>query len=91
MPAGRGGAGMFTTQPFDAAPYDPGKAREWIRGMLAILAVIIFTALVGFYFYEAGHAQDASWKRIQDAMNVMLPAVTSIVGTVLGFYFGSKS
>jgi hypothetical protein len=83
-------AGSFDP-PFKEKPYNPDKMRERIRGFLAILAVVLFAVLAGFYFYEAGHASADSWARIGDAMKVMLPAVTSVVGTVLGFYFGSKA
>lgn len=84
------GAGLFPLQPLSQADYNPDKGRELIRGGIAILALLVFAVLVIFYFYEASHATGDSWLRIQDAMKVMLPAVTSLMGTVLGFYFGSK-
>ncbi len=33
---------------------------------------------------------DARWSRVKDDMQAIFPAVTSILGTVLGFYFGSQ-
>jgi hypothetical protein len=89
-PAAAPGAGLFPSQPLRQTNYNPDKWREQIRGGIAILALLVFAVLVIFYFYEAGHAAGDAWLRIQDAMKVMLPAVTSLMGTVLGFYFGSK-
>jgi high-affinity Fe2+/Pb2+ permease len=54
------------------------------------LAIAAFFVLVAFYLYEANHAPDTSWSRLKEAMQSILPAVTSVVGTVLGFYFGSQ-
>jgi heme/copper-type cytochrome/quinol oxidase subunit 3 len=80
----------FPANPFRTASYDPEPGRERVRGWITVLAVITFFAVVMFYLYEASSASDASWPRLKEAMQFILPAVTSVLGTVLGFYFGSQ-
>ena len=87
---------IFTTSPiFAAKPFNPEKAREWIRGSVALLAIVAFTIVVVLYLHYAvssgGSAAEASrWSQVKDAMQAIFPAVTSVLGTVLGFYFGSQ-
>jgi hypothetical protein len=83
-------SGPFSPNPFRTENYDPEPGREKIRGRITVLAVAIFFAVVMFYLYEANVASDASWVRLKEAMQSVLPAATSVVGTVLGFYFGSQ-
>ena len=77
-------------QPLRKTAYNIDKARERIRGGIAMMALAVFAFLIAFYVYEAAHATNDVWPRVEDAMKVMLPAVTSLMGAVLGFYFGSK-
>lgn len=55
-----------------------------------MIAITLFFAVVMWYLYEAARTADTSWLRINDPMQAVLPAVTSVAGTVLGFYFGSQ-
>jgi hypothetical protein len=83
-------ASPFAPNPFRTETYDPEPGREKIRGWIALLAIATFFVLVAFYLYEANTGSDASWLRLKEAMQSTLPAVTSVLGTVLGFYFGSQ-
>lgn len=80
----------FSTSPFKTADYDPEPARENIRGHITLSAAVTFFAVVAFYLFEAGRAGEGAWSHIKEAMQGVLPAVTSVLGTVLGFYFGSQ-
>ena len=80
----------FSSSPFKTADYDPEPAREGIRRRITLAAAVTFFAVVAFYLFEAGHAGEGAWGHIKDAMQSVLPAVTSFLGTVLGFYFGSS-
>ena len=51
---------------------------------------VVFGAVLVTYLLGAMLASDARWARVKDAMQSVLPAVTSILGTVVGFYFGSQ-
>ena len=79
---------QFPAQPL--APYDPGPLREAVRGAVALFTTAAFFAVVFFYLYQAARGSEANWQRFAEAMHSVLPAVTSILGTALGFYFGSQ-
>ena len=85
MPASLAPSKLFRTE-----EYDPERAREGIRGTLAAIAIVVFLLVVLAYIGFAAEAQEDTWNRIKEAMGVILPAVTSVLGTVLGFYFGSQ-
>ncbi len=76
--------------PFQRVPYDPEPGRDKIRASVALAAMFIFALVVGWYLYFSSTATPENWKQMKDAMQAVLPAVTSVLGTVLGFYFGSQ-
>ena len=73
-----------------SAPYDPDRLREIIRGLVTLGAGVSFFIVIGFYLVESVRTADPAWTRIKEAMQSVLPAVTSVLGTALGFYFGSQ-
>ena len=76
---------------FGKRPYDPEKNREWVRGIMTSAAMLIFAAVIGIYLVASFKvSNDSQWTRVKDATQVILPAVTSVLGTALGFYFGSQ-
>jgi heme/copper-type cytochrome/quinol oxidase subunit 3 len=75
--------------PFQTKEYNPEQDREKIRGWVALAAAITFFAVVFFYLCEATRA-NGQWPQVKEAMQSVLPAVTSVLGTVVGFYFGSQ-
>ena len=81
----------FLPNPFKTATYDPEPGREKLRGRITLSAAVTFFAIVAFYLYEATKAgPTTTWPQIKEAMQSILPAVTSVLGTALGFYFGSQ-
>lgn len=54
------------------------------------LAIAIFSGVIWFYLRQAATGPDATWPRTETAMHAIFPAVTSVLGTALGFYFGSQ-
>ncbi|HZL27335.1 MAG TPA: hypothetical protein VFC39_12490 [Acidobacteriaceae bacterium] len=81
---------LFKTEPLTSKSYDPEPLREAIRGAVTIVASVAFFIIIGVYLYEAGRATDTTWLRIKEAMQSILPAVTTVLGAALGFYFGSQ-
>jgi hypothetical protein len=80
----------FPESTFEIAVYDPEPAREKLRARITEIAAATFFAIVMFYLIESSRANETSWPHIKEAMQSILPAVTSVLGTVLGFYFGSQ-
>ncbi len=80
----------FITKPFEAKEFDPEPAREAVRGRLTLIAACTFFFVVAFYLIVSLLASAERWPQIKEAMMAILPAVTSVLGTTLGFYFGSQ-
>ena len=79
------------SSPFVRRPYDPERDREWIRGAMTVVAMVIFAAVVAAYLYAAlAISGGERWNQFKEAIAVVLPAVTSVLGSALGFYFGSQ-
>ena len=76
--------------PVQTTPYDPGRTRERIRGLLALVSLAVFLLVITFYLWAALRLPAAGWSQFKEAAAAVLPAVTSVLGTVLGFYFGSQ-
>jgi len=61
--------------------------RELVRTVLA-LAAFVLVALTVWWAYAA--SQDGQWGAAKEWLQVVLPAETGILGSALGFYFGSR-
>ena len=77
-------------QPELVIRYDPGPLREAVRASVTLIALFIFLCVISFYMFESSRTAGEPWQRIKEVMAVILPSVTSILGTALGFYFGSQ-
>ena len=80
---------------FESKSYSPDRARELVRGDVTVLSIMAFLGVAFFYLVFAARstgagATDTPWAHVKEAMGVILSAVTSVLGTVLGFYFGSQ-
>lgn len=51
-------ADSFGKNPFEVNPYNPDRARELIRGSVAVVAIAAFTSVVIFYLWFAAHYAD---------------------------------
>jgi hypothetical protein len=86
---------MFNEKPFVEVPlqardFDPEPARESIRGRVTLVAAGTFFLVIAFYLAASWLGPPQSWPQIKEANQAILPAVTSVLGTALGFYFGSQ-
>jgi hypothetical protein len=80
----------FVEGPFKRREFDPEPARESIRGRITLVSAFTFFLVIAFYLAAAWFAPPDKWPQIKEAMLGILPAVTSVLGTALGFYFGSQ-
>jgi hypothetical protein len=76
--------------PFGSKEFDPEPARESIRGKVTLVSACTFLLVIAFYLTATWLAPPQPWQQIKEAMQAILPAVTSVLGTALGFYFGSQ-
>lgn len=77
------------SEPSAGDVYNPARDREKTRGALALrvfwLMAVVVTALMASVL-----SGFRTWDEIQGLAASVLPGVLSVVGTVLGFYFGSE-
>lgn len=71
-------------------PSDPEERRDRVRAFTTGAFIIIFglTVLLSFViviFYSS------AWANAKELIQFMLPAETALIGSAVGFYFGSKS
>ena len=76
--------------PFKSEPYNPDRAREWVRAAVTLAACATFFCVVCFHLSQASKDAEVSWPHVKEAMQSVLPTVTSVLGTSLGFYFDSQ-
>lgn len=81
-----GGAASSIT----AASYSPEKQRDLVRLLVASGLLLILGYLVVFATVEAS-SYPAHWAQTKEMLQIILPAVTGILGTVIGFYFGTTA
>ena len=73
---------------YTLTPYQPEKQRDYVRlivtvGLLLMLAWVIVWASI-----ESASWRD-HWEQTKEMLQMILPAVTGLIGSVIGFYFGS--
>jgi hypothetical protein len=59
---------------------------EVVRAAVALLLIVLFAGVVLAAFLKA-----KTWTDMKELLNLVLPAVTALLGSALGFYFGKKS
>ena len=62
---------------FAAASHSPSRT--------IVFGLVVVAFLTGAFF-----ASNDRYSRVKDAMQSVLPAVSSVLGVVVGFYFGSQ-
>jgi hypothetical protein len=67
---------------FELKPYDPEPRRDWVRASVTVGLVVGFLALL---------ATKDHWDQTKEMLQILLPALTGLLGSALGFYFGTKS
>src|SRR5688572_11701471 len=77
-------------EPVLGPPYDPDPERERVRGWLALF----FATLLGLITcvpIVLVASEATSVEEMEGILGLVLGPVVGIVGTVLGFYFGSQT
>lgn len=71
-------------------PYSGEKQRDYVRLTVAAGLLAIFGYLVVFASVESA-SWPQHWQQTKEMLQIILPAITGIIGTVIGFYFGSST
>lgn len=59
--------------------------QEWTRTILAIAFVALLALVIVLAFERA-----QSWEETKELLDVLLPAVTALIGSAVGFYFATR-
>ncbi len=70
--------------------YSPERQRDRVRLVVACGFLIILGYLIVFSTVEAA-SYPAHWSQTKEMLQIILPALTGIIGTVIGFYFGTST
>ncbi len=80
----------------DAAPtasdkvYSPERQRDAVRLVVTCGLLFILGYLVVFATIESA-SYPAHWGQAKEMLQILLPALTGLIGTVIGFYFGTTA
>lgn len=70
-------------------PYNPEPRRENIRGIVALASVALFAATVAVILVVVALGT-RTWDDMEGVTAAVLPAVTTLMGSTVGFYFGTQ-
>ena len=71
-------------------PYSAEKQRDYVRLTVTVGLLVILAYLVVFASIESA-SWPAHWQQTKEMLQIILPAITGIIGTVIGFYFGTTA
>ena len=75
---------------FKLEPYDPEPNRDYVRATVTIVLVVAFLGLLADAC-AASFASKEHWEQTKEMLQILMPALTGLLGSALGFYFGTKS
>ena len=67
--------------------YDPEPRRDTVRAIITISLIAALFGVVGYAFYST----HGDHEKTKDLLDKLLPALTGLIGSALGFYFGTKN
>ncbi len=67
--------------------YDPEPRRDTVRAIITISLIAALCGVVGYAFYST----HGDYEKTKDLLDKLLPALTGLIGSALGFYFGTKN
>jgi len=85
---------VFSTEPIPAPeerPFDPTRAREVMRGAIALaLLSTLFLLLVAAH-YTYWKSSEVKYDDYMKLLNLVFTPVVALVSTAIGFYFGERA
>jgi len=89
-PVDLGSASADNVPAFQTIPYDPARARESVRGWIALSLIALFALMMSVSFAFMWVHPDRS-KELHDLLALLLGPLVALVGAATGYYFGSKA
>jgi uncharacterized membrane protein YsdA (DUF1294 family) len=74
---------------YEVVPYNPQREYDYVRLVVTIGLLALFGFVVVWVAFKSS-ASDEVWRRTKDMLQIVMPALTALIGSVLGFYFGSQ-
>lgn len=72
-------------------PYNPERKKEsvraWVTGSLLGAFIVLLVAAAAV----AALGSKEHWDETKEMLQILLPAVTGLLGSAIGFYFGAQS
>jgi len=75
--------------PNPTQPYNPEQQHDWVRTITTCTFIGIF-ALTVIASFIVVIFRGSEWQNTKDLIQVLLPAETALMGSAVGFYFGSQ-
>src|SRR5487761_703356 len=67
-------------------PYNPQRQYDYVRLIVTVGLLALFGFVIVWVAMKSS-GSDEVWKRTKDMLQIVLPALTALIGSVLGFYF----
>jgi hypothetical protein len=58
---------------------------EFVRALISLLLLLLLAIVIGWSLTKA-----TNWQETKELLDVVLPALTALLGSAVGFYFGTK-
>lgn len=69
--------------------YNPEKRRDYVRLIITVGLLLILGFVVVWACVESASWKD-HWEQTKEMLQIVLPALLGLIGSALGFYFGSS-
>jgi hypothetical protein len=70
-------------------PYNPQRQYDYVRMVVTVGLLALFGFVVVWVALKSSASKDV-WTQTKDMLQIILPALTALIGSVLGFYFGTQ-
>lgn len=85
-----GDVGAYQASPAAHPRLEPPDPRDWVRAVtnFSFLGIFAVTIILSFC---AAIWRGSDWTNVKDLLQLLLPAETALLGSAVGFYFGSQT
>jgi hypothetical protein len=73
---------------YELKPYLPDKQRDYVRLIVTVGLLLMLGWIIVWASIESASWPN-HWQQTKEMLQIILPALTGLIGSVIGFYFGS--